>query len=283
MAPAGVRGPSSLPCSTSWGSPTPLARPATSPVSRGRRCRRRPIPPPPSPPPRSRAPADLPPRTRARASGGGWSGCSSASSSPRSGGAPAGRRMPTRTSQRSRSTTTPANHGQGSPRSCPGRRPVLSRHLLHPLRVATDRSPRQHPEPRRFGGAWRWREVWTRARGWPPPCRSPAGSVPTSGSGSRPDLIAGVVVAALIVPKNLGYAGIAGIPLQNGLYAAAAGAILYAIFGTCRQISMGPSSGLAAVAAGAVLAAGVSGEEASRPSSPASPSPPGCSSCCWRC
>ena len=73
----------------------------------------------------------------------------------------------------------------------------------------------------------------------------------------RGDLIAGVTVAALIVPKNLGYAGIAGIPLQNGLYAAAAGAILYAIFGTCRQISMGPSSGLAAVAASAVATAGI--------------------------
>ena len=55
----------------------------------------------------------------------------------------------------------------------------------------------------------------------------------------RGDLIAGMTVAALIVPKNLGYAEIAGIPVQNGLYAAAAaGAILYAIFGTCRQISM---------------------------------------------
>ncbi|HEY8308032.1 MAG TPA: sulfate permease [Lapillicoccus sp.] len=73
----------------------------------------------------------------------------------------------------------------------------------------------------------------------------------------RGDLIAGVTVAALIVPKNLGYAGIAGIPLQNGLYAAAAAAILYAIFGTCRQISMGPSSGLAAVAASAVATAGL--------------------------
>jgi SulP family sulfate permease len=73
----------------------------------------------------------------------------------------------------------------------------------------------------------------------------------------RGDLIAGVTVAALIVPKNLGYAGIAGIPLQNGLYAAAAGAILYAIFGTCRQISMGPSSGLAAVAASAVATVGL--------------------------
>ncbi|HEX7209752.1 MAG TPA: SulP family inorganic anion transporter, partial [Propionibacteriaceae bacterium] len=41
----------------------------------------------------------------------------------------------------------------------------------------------------------------------------------------RGDLIAGMTVAALIVPKNLGYAEIAGIPVQNGLYAAAAGAI----------------------------------------------------------
>ncbi|HET7763220.1 MAG TPA: SulP family inorganic anion transporter [Phycicoccus sp.] len=73
----------------------------------------------------------------------------------------------------------------------------------------------------------------------------------------RGDLLAGFVVAALIIPKNLGYAGIAGVPLQNGLYAAAAGAILYAVFGTCRQISMGPSSGLAAVAGAAVLTAGV--------------------------
>ena len=75
----------------------------------------------------------------------------------------------------------------------------------------------------------------------------------------RGDLIAGVAVAALIVPKNLGYASIAGIPVQNGLYAAAAGAILYAVFGTSRQISTGPSSGLAAVAASAVLAAKITG------------------------
>src|SRR4051795_12406176 len=78
----------------------------------------------------------------------------------------------------------------------------------------------------------------------------------------RGDLVAGVTVAALIVPKNLGYAGIAGVPVQNGLYAAAAGAILYAVFGTSRQISVGPSSGLAAVAASAVLAAGIADQKA---------------------
>src|SRR4051794_1137452 len=78
----------------------------------------------------------------------------------------------------------------------------------------------------------------------------------------RGDLAAGIAVTALIVPKTLGYAGIAQIPVQNGLYAAAAGALLYAIFGTCRQISTGPSSGLAAVAGGAVLATGLTGHQA---------------------
>ncbi|UGS38153.1 SulP family inorganic anion transporter [Capillimicrobium parvum] len=80
----------------------------------------------------------------------------------------------------------------------------------------------------------------------------------------RGDVIAGIAVTALIVPKNLGYAGIAGVPLQNGLYAAAAGAILYALFCTSRQISTGPSSSLAAVAGGAVLATGVGGGEAAQ-------------------
>src|SRR5213592_4772296 len=78
----------------------------------------------------------------------------------------------------------------------------------------------------------------------------------------RGDIAAGIAVTALIVPKNLGYAGIAGVPLQNGLYAAAAGAIIYALFCTSRQISTGPSSSLAAVAGGAVLLAGLGGEQA---------------------
>src|SRR5437763_8074991 len=77
----------------------------------------------------------------------------------------------------------------------------------------------------------------------------------------RGDLTAGVAVTALVVPKNLGYAGIAGVPLQNGLYAAAAGAIIYALFCTSRQISTGPSSSLAAVAGGAVLVTGVGREQ----------------------
>jgi sulfate permease, SulP family len=80
----------------------------------------------------------------------------------------------------------------------------------------------------------------------------------------RGDLLAGVAVTALVVPKNLGYAGIAGVPLENGLYAAAAGAIIYALFCTSRQISTGPSSSLAAVAGGAVLVTKLAGHEAAQ-------------------
>ncbi len=78
----------------------------------------------------------------------------------------------------------------------------------------------------------------------------------------RPDLIAGLTVAALVVPKALGYADIAEVPIQYGLYAAAAGTILYALFCTSRQISTGPSAALSAVAAGAVLGAAASGDQA---------------------
>jgi SulP family sulfate permease len=80
----------------------------------------------------------------------------------------------------------------------------------------------------------------------------------------RGDLAAGIAVTALIVPKNLGYAGIAHVPLQNGLYAAAAGALIYALFCTSRQISTGPSSSLAAVAGGAVVVTGLEGDAAAQ-------------------
>ena len=80
----------------------------------------------------------------------------------------------------------------------------------------------------------------------------------------RGDVLAGLAVTAMIVPKDLGYAGIAGVPVQNGLYAAAAGAIVYALFCTSRHISTGPSSSLAAVAGGAVLFTGVVGTDAAQ-------------------
>ena len=80
----------------------------------------------------------------------------------------------------------------------------------------------------------------------------------------RGDIAAGVAVTALVVPKNLGYAEIAGVPLENGLYAAAAGALIYALFCTSRHISTGPSSSLAAVAGSAVIVTEVGGRRRRR-------------------
>ena len=78
----------------------------------------------------------------------------------------------------------------------------------------------------------------------------------------RVDLIAGLAVAGLVIPKALGYAGIASVPIEYGLYAAAAGAILDGLLGTSRQISTGPSSALASVAGAAVLTAAATGQDA---------------------
>ena len=70
--------------------------------------------------------------------------------------------------------------------------------------------------------------------------RSSRGCRATTAGWLRGDVAAGIAVTALVVPKNLGYAGIAGVPLENGLYAAAAGALVYALFCTSRHISTGP-------------------------------------------
>ena len=75
------------------------------------------------------------------------------------------------------------------------------------------------------------------------------------------DLIAGVSVWALMVPQALGYAGVAGVPTQYGLYAAFAGLLFYAIFGTSRQVITGPSSTVAAVTGAAVLSVASSGSD----------------------
>jgi hypothetical protein len=61
----------------------------------------------------------------------------------------------------------------------------------------------------------------------------------TSAAGAIDDAAAwGVLVAGILEFLLVaGDAGIAGVPLQNGLYAAAAGALIYALFCTSRQIS----------------------------------------------
>ncbi|HET7901281.1 MAG TPA: SulP family inorganic anion transporter [Candidatus Nanopelagicales bacterium] len=56
------------------------------------------------------------------------------------------------------------------------------------------------------------------------------------------DVLAGAVVAALAVPQALGYAGIAGVPVQVGLYAIPLALVAYAVLGSSPHLVVGPVS-----------------------------------------
>jgi sulfate permease, SulP family len=66
------------------------------------------------------------------------------------------------------------------------------------------------------------------------------------------DLLAGVTVAAYLVPQVMAYAEVAGLPAITGLWAAVAPLIAYAILGSSRQLSVGPESSTALMTAAAV-------------------------------
>lgn len=61
----------------------------------------------------------------------------------------------------------------------------------------------------------------------------------TSGS-RRSDLIAGLTVAAMLVPQGMAYAALAGMPPVTGLYAATVPLVVYALLGTSGQLAVGP-------------------------------------------
>jgi SulP family sulfate permease len=54
------------------------------------------------------------------------------------------------------------------------------------------------------------------------------------------DLAAGLTVGVMLIPQGMAYAMIAGLPPIYGLYASTIPLILYAIFGTSRQLAVGP-------------------------------------------
>jgi high affinity sulfate transporter 1 len=58
----------------------------------------------------------------------------------------------------------------------------------------------------------------------------------------RGDLTAGMIIVALAVPQALGYAGIAGVPVEVGLYAVPTALLAYAVFGSSPQLVVGPVS-----------------------------------------
>jgi high affinity sulfate transporter 1 len=68
-----------------------------------------------------------------------------------------------------------------------------------------------------------------------------------------PDVRAGMVVTALLIPAGMGYAEVAGLPPETGLYATIVPLIAYAIFGPSRILVLGPDSSLAPIIAAAIL------------------------------
>src|SRR5262252_8195921 len=79
----------------------------------------------------------------------------------------------------------------------------------------------------------------------------------------RWDLIAGLITAAVVIPKALAYATIAGLPVQVGLYTALVPMVIYAVLGTSRPLSVSATSTIA------ILCAGALGEAAPNASTPA--------------
>jgi high affinity sulfate transporter 1 len=76
------------------------------------------------------------------------------------------------------------------------------------------------------------------------------------------DVVAGLTVAAVVIPKALAYASIAGLPLQVGLYTAFTPMLIYALLGTSRPLSVTTTTTIAILVAAALERVVVSGATA---------------------
>ena len=65
----------------------------------------------------------------------------------------------------------------------------------------------------------------------------------------RPDIVAGLTTGAVIIPKAMAYAMMAGLPVQVGLYTALVPMVIYAVLGTSRVLSVSTSTTLAILTA----------------------------------
>ncbi len=72
------------------------------------------------------------------------------------------------------------------------------------------------------------------------------------GTNLSPDLIAAISVAALLIPESMGYATIAGVPVQMGLYAVPLALIAYAMFGGSRLMVFAAAGATSAISASIV-------------------------------
>src|SRR6185436_7184826 len=69
----------------------------------------------------------------------------------------------------------------------------------------------------------------------------------------RPDLAAGLILAAILVPQGMAYAELAGLPAVTGLYTTVACLVGYAIMGPSRLLVLGPDSAVSPLILAATL------------------------------
>jgi high affinity sulfate transporter 1 len=79
----------------------------------------------------------------------------------------------------------------------------------------------------------------------------------------RPDLVAGLVLAAILVPQGMAYAELAGLPAVTGLYTTIACLVGYAIFGPSRVLVLGPDSSVSPLIFAAITPLFVAGDTGS--------------------
>jgi sulfate permease, SulP family len=113
-------------------------------------------------------------------------------------------------------------------------------------RAAIVRAGQRWPGPARLIGLHRYHRSWLRG-----------------------DLLAGVTVAAYLIPQVMAYAQVAGLRPAAGLWAAVPALVIYAVLGSSRSLSLGPESTTALMTAAAIgpLAAGNSSRYAALASS----------------
>ena len=78
----------------------------------------------------------------------------------------------------------------------------------------------------------------------------------------RQDVVAGITLAAYAIPVSLAYASLAGLPPQYGIYCYLVGGIAYALFGSSRQLAIGPTSAISMLVGTTV--AGMAGGDVER-------------------
>jgi len=76
------------------------------------------------------------------------------------------------------------------------------------------------------------------------------------------DAIAGITLAAYGIPVSLAYASLAGLPAQYGIYCYLVGGLFYALFGSSRQLAVGPTSAISMLVG--VTVAGMAGGDPQR-------------------